>query len=97
MTMPVSLVKVGNSNAIIIPAKILRQMNIKETTRFELTLDESSTIHIRKMSSPADPVFPKVSVPQVTDERLMAFMNGLVNIDPAVVENDERAAYILGR
>lgn len=97
MTTSVSLIRVGNSNAIIIPAKILKQLNVKETTRFEMTLDESSTIHIRKKSSPGDPVFPKVAVKKMTDESLMAFMDGLATLDPVVIENDERAAYILGR
>lgn len=97
MTMPVSLVKVGNSNAIIIPSKILKQMNLKDNTKFELTLESDSLIQIRKVSSKFDPVFPKIDFPILSKQDMQDFFDGLMVIESTETHEDERLAYILGR
>jgi len=97
MTMPVSLIKVGNSNAIIIPSKILKQMNLKDSTKFELTLESDSLIQIRKVSSKSDPVFPKIEIPKVSTKEINEFFDGLMVIEPSESDRDERLAYILER
>lgn len=97
MTMPVSLVKVGNSNAIIIPSKILKQMGLKENTKFELTLESDSLIQIRKVSSRLDPVFPKIKIPKVTTQDMKLFFDDLMVIGSSERNEDERLAYILER
>jgi len=97
MTMSVSLVKVGNSNAIIIPSKVLKQMSIKDNTKFELTLESDSLIKIRKVSSMLDPVFPKIELPKVTTKDMKAFFDDLMVIDSTECDEDERLAYILER
>jgi len=97
MTMSVSLVKVGNSNAIIIPSRILKQMNLKDNTKFELTLESDSLIQIRKVSSMLDPVFPKIELPKVTTKDMKTFFDDLMVIDSSERGEDERLAYILER
>lgn len=97
MTVPVSLVKVGNSNAIIIPSKILKQMNIKDNTRFELSLEEDMTLQIRKVQSADKLVFPKVHLPEISEEEMNSFLNDLTPVSREDIENDERLAYILSR
>jgi len=97
MTMPVSLIKVGNSNAIIIPSKVLKQMNLKENAKFELSLEEDSSIRIRKISSMSDPVFPKIAVPKLSARDRKKFFDSLIVVDPSECYEDERLAYILER
>jgi len=93
MTLPVSLVKVGNSNAIIIPSKVLKQMNIQKETKLELSLEPDCSLQIRKMSSSGAVVFPKVKLPSVGK----LDYQDLISIDRTEYEMDERAAYILGK
>jgi len=97
MTMSVSLVKVGNSKAIIIPSKILKQMSLKDNTKFELTLESDSLIQIRKVSSVLDPVFPRVELPKVTTNDMKLFFDDLIFIDSYDRDDDERLAYLLER
>lgn len=97
MTTPVSLVKVGNSNAIIIPSKILKQMSLKDNTKFELTLESDSLIQIRKIPSKLEPVFPKIDLPKVTTKEMNKFFDDLMIIEPSELDKDERLAYILER
>ncbi len=97
MTVPVSLVKVGNSQAFIIPSKILKKMNVRENSTFELSFGGNSILQIRKIDSEDKLVFPKVAVPELTEEEMDAFMDGLVSISAEEIGNDERMAYILGR
>lgn len=97
MAVPVSLVKVGNSNAFIIPSRILKQMNLKENTKFELSLEVDSAIRIRKVSSKESPVFPKIRIPSVSDTEMQSFIEGLTQPSALELENDERMSYILGK
>jgi len=97
MTVPISLVKVGNSQAFIIPAKILKRMNVREKSTFELSFGGNSVLEIRKKDSEENLVFPKVAVPELTKEDMDTFMDGLVPISAEEIEKDERLAYILGR
>lgn len=93
--MPVSLVKVGNSRAIIIPAKVLKNLDIDGNTSLEMSVGDDSTIRIRKSSSPVALVFPKVSVPEITASEKDAFFAELNTFTPEEIETDERLAYIL--
>lgn len=97
MAIPVTLVKVGNSNAFIIPSKILKQMNIKDSTRFELSLEEDMTLQIRKVQSSENLVFPKVQLPAISDTEMERFLGDLTPVSREDIENDERLAYILSR
>lgn len=97
MTMPVSLVKVGNSNAIIIPSKILKQMNLRGNTKFELSLEADSTIMIKQLRSNSVPAFPKIDLPEVTKSDMRDFFEDLMVPDLVETKEDERLAYILER
>jgi len=97
MTVSVSLVKVGNSNAFIIPAKILKKMNLKNNSRFELSLEDDSSLRIRKISSRDEVVFPKVKIPAITEQEMEQLVEKLVVVDKERIKNDERLSYILSR
>lgn len=95
MTLTVSLVKVGNSRAIIIPAKVLRKLNVKEDSKFEFSFGDDSTILIRKKDDHPGLEFPAVELTAVSNEEIRSFREGLVPVTPEEIDNDERLAYIL--
>lgn len=74
--MTVSLTTVGNSKAVIIPAKILKQS---------------------KSSVKRDVVFPKVQIPEISEEGMREFMNSLYRIPEEDMTSDERLQYILSK
>lgn len=82
---------------LIIPSKILKQMSLKDNTKYELTLESDSLIQIRKISSRLDPVFPKIDIPELTAKEMNHFFDDLMVIGPSDLEKDERLAYILER
>lgn len=94
--MTTSLIRVGNSKAVIIPAKLLRKLNIDEDT--ELTLnEESGAIKIAKSQVSVEKLnFPKVVLSQ-RNEKVEAIFSHLVTIPQEDIDKDERLAYILQR
>lgn len=96
MTYAASLIKVGNSRAIIIPAKLIRQLNINENTILNLTTDSKKTICISKMGeSENELVFPRIDLSKINKDALEEMMNGLVRFSAEEIDNDERLKYIL--
>lgn len=96
--MNISLTRVGNSRAIIIPAKILKQIKITDNSALEMTIDEMThTISIRKTGVKENPVFPKVKLPEISDEQMQQFMDSLYHIPQEEIDADERLKYILSK
>ena len=91
-----SLIKVGNSRAVIIPAKTLRKLNITDDTRLNLE-EESGTIVISKQPVALENLqFPKIDI-EIYRQKAAALMEDLITIPKEDIENDERLAYILSR
>ena len=68
MTQAVTLTRVGNSRAVIIPAKILKSLEITENTILTLS-DDNERITISKSGAVRpEPIFPKVRVPEPDEQ-----------------------------
>lgn len=94
--MTCSLIRVGNSKAVVIPAKILRKLNISEDTDLSLN-EESGVITISKAPVPVEKLrFPKV-VLSARNEMVESMFADLVTIPQEDIDRDERLAYILNR
>lgn len=96
--MTVSLTRVGNSRAVIIPAKILKQLNITDNSTLEMMLDEKSgVVSLKKSGVRQNIVFPAVDIPEPSNEHLQEFMSSLYIVPEDDVVSDDRLAYILGK
>ena len=97
MTQAITLTRIGNSKAVIIPAKILKSLKITENTILNLS-DDNECITISKSGSVRpDPVLPKVKFPELTGQEIDSFMASLYNVPAEDIANDERLAYILNK
>ncbi len=94
--MTLSVIRVGNSKAVIIPAKVLHKLNIQEGT--ELTCDvEDGAIKLSKAPVALEQLyFPKVELKN-RDEEFEKTQRNLISFSKEEIENDERLAYILSR
>lgn len=91
-----SLIRVGNSRAVIIPAKTLRKLNITDDTKLDLE-EKSGTIVISKQPVALENLkFPKVNLSEY-NEKVEALFSELITIPQEDIDNDERLAYILSR
>lgn len=91
-----SLIRVGNSKAVIIPAKLLRKLDINDDTDLSLN-EESGVITISKVPVPVDKLhFPKVSLKGESEE-LRKLRRNRISFTKEEIESDERLAYILSR
>jgi len=95
--MTIALTRIGNSKAVIIPAKILRKMNITENTVLELKESKDSIVISKTAAKKMDPVLPKVALPEILPEELEKFRNGLISFSKEEIAADERLSYILNR
>lgn len=97
MTQTATLTRVGNSKAVIIPAKILKSLGITENTILTLS-DDNGRISISKSGSVRpEPVLPKVRVPEPDKQEIVSFMASLYKVPADEIANDERLGYILNK
>ena len=97
MTHTLTLTRVGNSRAVIIPAKILKALEITENTILTLS-DGNGSITISKSGAVRpEPIFPKVRVPEPDEQEIESFMASLYKVPTEDIVNDERLAYILSK
>lgn len=94
--MTLSVIRVGNSKAVIIPAKVLHKLNIQEGT--ELTCDvEDGAIKLSKAPVALEELhFPKVQLKEHNDD-IEKIQANRISFTKEEIENDERLAYILSR
>lgn len=90
-----TLIQVGNSNAIIIPARIIKKRKYTLKTEFDI-IETSDGIKLVHKPQTLDSIeFPKVPRPVISDE--IKALNSVVRFSEEEIENDERLQYILSR
>ncbi len=93
--MPHTLVQIGNSKALIIPAKIIRARKYDNNTEFDIFETNDGFRIVHKQRSLDTLEFPKVSRPVVSNR--VKNLLGAVKFTPEELEKDEKLAYILSR
>lgn len=90
-----TLIQIGNSKALIIPAKIIRKKNYGSKTEFDIveTNDGFRIVHRRPAVDSLD--FPKVPRPTVSAK--VKGLRGVVHFTHEEVEQDDRLKHILSR
>lgn len=90
-----TLIQVGNSNAIIIPARIIKKRKYTTKTEFDI-IETADGIKLVHKQSPLEAIeFPKVARPTITDD--IKSLNGVASFSEKGIEEDERLRYILSR
>ena len=90
-----SLIQVGNSKAIIIPAKILKKRQYDADSRFDI-LETSDGIKLVEKNPSLDLMsFPKVERPVISEK--VRRLRGIVRFSEEEIRQDERLKYILSR
>ncbi|GEM_PF-3232644 len=90
-----TLIQIGNSKALIIPARIIRAKRYDSKTEFDIIETSDGFRIVQKHRSLNSLEFPKVSRPAIS-KRVMNLM-GSMKFSPEELEQDERLAYILSR
>ena len=90
-----TLVQIGNSKALIIPAKIIRAKKYDNKTEFDIIETNDGFRIVQRHRSIESLEFPKVESPAISPK--VRKLMGTVKFTPEEVEQDERLAYILSR
>ncbi len=87
-----NLIQIGNSKAIIIPAKLIRKRGYDANTEFTVieTEDGLKLVHKKTLTFPKLPARPELS-----DE--VRSLCGIVSFSHEELEEDDRLKYILSR
>ncbi len=90
-----TLVQIGNSKAIIIPARIIKRRNYNSKTEFDIieTNDGLSIIHKKPALESLE--FPKAAKPVISDK--VKRLQNIVKFSDEELNQDERLKYILER
>ena len=90
-----TLVQIGNSKALIIPARIIRAKKYDSRTEFDI-IETNDGFRIVQKHRPIESLeFPKVASTAISPK--VRKLMGAVKFTPEEVEQDERLAYILSR
>lgn len=90
-----TLINVGNSIALIIPARIIKKRGYTTKTEFDI-VEVNDGIKLVHKTKPIDALqFPKVPKPVISDE--VKSLNGTVRLSQEEIDGDERLQYILSR
>ena len=93
--MTVSLRRLGNSKAIIIPSSILKDMAITDNSVLDLTQEGASIIISKTGEKRKNLVFPKIRLPEITEAMRKDFFASLIPISQDEIDADDRLKYIL--
>lgn len=93
--MPHTLVQIGNSKALIIPAKIIKAKKYDCKTEFDIIETNDGFRIVRRYPSLESLEFPKLSRPSIS--RKVKNITGVVKFTPEQLAGDERLEYILSR
>ena len=89
------LIPVGNSNAIIIPARIIKKHGFTSATEFDIVEVSDGIKLVPKRKTLDDLVFPKIKRSELEKIEL-PFLHS-VKITQEEIDADERLKYILSR
>ncbi len=89
------LIQIGNSKALIIPAKIIRAKKYDSKTEFDIIETADGLKIVQRHRSIESLEFPKVSDADISPK--VRKLMGAVKFTHEEVEQDERLAYILSR
>ena len=93
--MPHTLIQIGNSKALIIPARIIRKKKYDSKTEFDIveTNDGFRIVHKKPALESLD--FPRVPRPSISAK--VRGLHGVVQFTSDKMEQDDRLKYILSR
>ena len=93
--MPHTLIQIGNSKALIIPARIIRKKNYDSKTEFDIveTNDGFRIVHKKPTLESLD--FPRAPRPSISAR--VGGLRGIVQFAPDELEQDDRLKYILSK
>ncbi len=90
-----TFVQIGNSKALIIPAKIIRAKKYDNKTEFDIIETNDGFRIVQKRHSLDSLTFPKTARPIISQK--IKGITGVVNFTAEQLEQDERLKYILSR
>ena len=88
-----TVIQVGNSKALIIPAKIVRKKGFNSHTRFDIIETEAGFNVVALPSSIDQMEFPRVEKPVVSEK--VKSLTGLVKFSSEEIEADDRLKHLL--
>ena len=90
-----TLIQVGNSNAIIIPARIIKKRKYTTRTEFDIVEVSDGIKLVHRPCGLDELPFPKVPKPALSEK--VKRLRGAVVLTQEEIEQDERMQYILSR
>lgn len=90
-----TLVQIGNSKAIIIPARIIKRRNYNSKTEFDIIETSEGLSIIHKKTALESLEFPKAAKPVISDK--VKGLQSVVKFSDEELNQDERLKYILER
>ena len=89
------LIPVGNSNAIIIPARIIKKHGFTSATEFDIVEVSDGIKLVPKRKTLDDLVFPKIKRSEL--EKIELGFGPRIRITQEEIDADERLKYILSK
>lgn len=89
------LIPVGNSNAIIIPARIIKKRGYTSATEFDIVEVSDGIKIVPRRKTLDDLVFPKIKRSEL--EKVKLNLGPRIRITQEEIDADERLKYILSR
>ena len=90
-----TLIQIGNSKALIIPARIIKRRNYDSKTEFDIIETNDGFRIVQKKSGIESLEFPKVVKPVISEK--IKNLRSVVKFTDDELEQDERLKYILTR
>ena len=90
-----TLVQIGNSKAIIIPARMIKRRNYDSNTEFDIIETNDGFRIVHKHPSLESLKFPKAENPMISSK--IKGLKGVAKFSADEIEQDERLKYILER
>lgn len=90
-----TLIQVGNSNAIVIPARIIKKRKYTAKTEFDIIETSDGIKLVHKPRTLEAIAFPKVARPAISGK--VKSLNNVVRLSEDEIKEDERLQYILSR
>lgn len=90
-----TLVQIGNSKALIIPARIIKRRNYDNKTEFDIIETNDGFRIVQKKSGIESLKFPKVATPALSEK--IKNLKKVAKFSADEIDQDERLKYILSR